>query len=122
MRRREVLALTAGAATARPAAAQQAKVPTIGVLFGGSAALLNAAFPAAFFAGLSEFGYHDGQNIAVEYRTAEGRYERLPALASDLVGRKADVIVAAASPPSLAAKAPTSTIPIVFGIAPDPVV
>ena len=121
MRRREVLALIGGAVTVRPVAAQQPKLPIVGVLFGGSAALIKAAF-AAFLPGLGELGYLDRGNIAIEYRTAEGRYERLPALASDLVDRKADVIVALASPASLAAKAVASTIPVVFVIAADPVV
>src|SRR5207253_1982225 len=105
---------------ARPVNAQQQKIATVGVLFGGSAALLKAGFPA-FLAGLGDFGYVDGHNIAIEYRIAEGRYERLPSLASDLVGRNADVIVALASPASLAAKAATSTMPVVFGIGADPV-
>src|SRR5207244_488267 len=110
-----------GAAVAtRPVGAQQPKVPIVGVLFGGSAALLKPNFPA-FVTGLGELGYTEGQNIAIEYHVAEGRYERLPALASDLVGRKADVIVGLASPASLAAKAATLMIPVVFAIGADPV-
>ena len=75
---------------------------------------------AAFSQGLSEIGYVEGQNLAIEYRWAEGRYDRLPALAADLVGRKVDVIVAAAHPGS-SGKSATSTIPIVFLIGDDPV-
>ena len=121
MRRRE-LVLGIGGAIFLPLAvrAQQPKEPIVGVLFGGSATLLKATF-SAFLTGLGEFGYRDGKNVTIRYRTAEGRYERLPALVSELVTGKADVIVALASPASMAAKTASSTVPVVFAIAGDPV-
>jgi putative ABC transport system substrate-binding protein len=96
-------------------------MPVIGFLSGGSPAPF-ASLVAAFHQGLSETGYVEGQNVTIEYRWAEGSYDRLPALAADLVGRKVDLIVAAAgSPSALAAKSATSTIPIVFTGIGDPV-
>ena len=95
-------------------------MPIVGVLFGGSAALLRQGF-APFLPGLGELGYRDGQNVTIQYRTAEGQYERLPALVSELVAGKANVIVALASPASMAAKTVSSTVPVVFAIAGDPV-
>jgi putative ABC transport system substrate-binding protein len=123
MRRRDlIVGLAASGLSAWPPVVrgQQPKVPIVGVLFGGSAALLRQAFPP-FLVGLGELGYRDGQDVTIEYRIAEGQYERLPALASDLVGRQVDVIFAGASPASLAAKTATSTIPVVFSIGADPV-
>jgi ABC-type uncharacterized transport system substrate-binding protein len=121
MKRREMLLLLTGALTAAHALrAQQKAMPVIGIL-GISSPGPFASFVAAFHQGLSETGYVEGQNVAIEYRWAEGRYDRLPALATDLVGRKVHVIAALGGPPAaLAAKSATSTIPIVFGSG-DPV-
>ncbi len=116
MRRRELMLLLGGAAISWPRAlrAQQKAMPVIGYLHTGSPDL-NSPFMAAFRQGLSETGYVEEQNVAIEYRWAESHYDRLPALAADLVGRKVDLIVApAATPAALAAKNATSTIPIVF--------
>ena len=122
MRRREFVILLAGAMGGWPPAApaQQKAMPVIGFLNVTSAGSL-APFVAAFRQGLSETGYVEGQNVAIEYRWAEGHYDRLPALAADLVGRKVDVIVAIAVSPTRAAKSATSTISIVFIIGGDPV-
>src|ERR1700726_1571589 len=116
MRRREFVWIAGGAAIARPvaASAQKAAMPVIGFLSGISPGSY-APFVAAFRKGLSEAGYVEGQNVVIEYRWAEGRYERLPELAVDLVGRKVDLIATSGGPRSaLAAKSATSTIPIVF--------
>jgi putative ABC transport system substrate-binding protein len=121
MRRRDLIALIGGATIFRPLAvlAQQKAMPVIGYV--GSASPAPAGL-VAFRQGLSETGYVEGQNVAIEYRWAEGHYDRLPALAVDLVGRRVDVIVASGGPASaLAAKSATSTIPIVFGVGADPV-
>jgi putative ABC transport system substrate-binding protein len=120
VKRRELLLLGGAMAAARPLRAQQRALPVIGFLSSRSPGEA-ATVVAAFHQGLAETGYVEGQNLAIEYRWAEGRYDRLPALAADLVGRKIDVIVAAGGTPSaLAAKSATSTIPIVFSSG-DPV-
>jgi putative ABC transport system substrate-binding protein len=120
MKRRELMLLLGGAMTAaRALRAQQKAMPVIGYLHYASPGP-NAPNVAAFHQGLSEIGYVEGQTVTIEYRWAEGRYDRLPALAIDLVGRKVDVIVAAGPPSARAAKSATSTIPIVFASA-DPV-
>jgi putative ABC transport system substrate-binding protein len=120
MRRREVLILLgSGLTVARPVGAQQKSMPVIGFLNGRSPGEA-AGIIAALQQGLSETGYVDGQNVAIEYRWAEGRYDRLPGLAADLVDHKVDVITTGGLPPARAAKNATSTIPIVF-LGTDPV-
>jgi len=120
MRRRELIFLLGGAMTAAHAlGAQQKAMPVIGYLSGASPGPY-APFVAAFHRGLTETGYVEEQNVAIEYRWAEGRYDRMPALAADLVGRTVDVIAAGGDTAVLAAKSATSTIPIVFFSGSDP--
>ena len=123
MRRRNVLTVLVGAMASLPliARAQQKAMPAIGVLTATSPGPSSAPFMGAFRQGLSEAGYVEGQNLVIEYRYAEGHYDRLPALAADLVARKVDLIMASNPPAALAAKSATSTIPIVFRGGPDPV-
>jgi putative tryptophan/tyrosine transport system substrate-binding protein len=125
LRRRDFITLIAGAAAAWPRAvrAQQPAMPTVGYLFSGVQQGGSADLAAAFRKGLSEEGYVEGQNVAIEYVWAEGRYERLPALAANLVGRQVTVIaVGGGTGPILAVKAATSKIPIVFLTGTDPIV
>jgi putative ABC transport system substrate-binding protein len=123
MRRRELLVLLGGATVLprRAAHAQQKAMPVIGFLSAISPGPA-APFVAGVRQGLSEAGWVEGQNVAIEYRWAEGRYDRLSALAADLVGLKVDVILASGGDVSaFAAKGATSTIPIVFAVGGDPV-
>jgi putative tryptophan/tyrosine transport system substrate-binding protein len=123
VKRREFLRLAGGAVAMGPlsARAQQSAMPVIG--------FLSSRFPdesagvaSAFRQGLAEAGYVVGQNIAIEYRWAEGHYDRLPALAAELVSQRVSAILAGGGPPAaFAAKAATTTIPVIFSAAPDPV-
>jgi putative tryptophan/tyrosine transport system substrate-binding protein len=122
MRRREFIACL-GSAAAWPVVgwAQQAAVPVVGYLGTQSAELDYTPATGPFLQGLKQTGYVEGQNVAIEYRWAENQNDRLPALAADLVRRRVAVIVTAGTPAALAAKAATTTIPIVFTTGADPV-
>jgi putative ABC transport system substrate-binding protein len=119
--RRDFISLLGGAAAAWPvgAHAQQAR-PMVGFVSGGSPGPF-AYLVRAFRQGLNETGFVEGQNLTIEFRWAEGRYERLPELVTDLIRREASVLAATTTPGALAAKAATTTIPIVFATDGDPV-
>src|SRR5262249_51196260 len=125
MRRRQFISLLGGAATSPiawplAARAQQAALPGIGYLNNGSPES-DASRLTGLRRGLNETGYVEGRNFVIEYRWAGNQADRLPALATELVQLRVAVIVAAGLPPALAAKAATTSIPIVFGVGADPV-
>jgi len=121
VRRREFITLISGVVAAWPLGASAQQLPVIGFLGSPSAAEW-VPFVSAFQRGLKETGYIEGENVAVDYRWADGQYDRLPALAAELVARQVAVIFAAGSAvPAVAAKAATTSIPIVFALGIDPV-
>jgi putative ABC transport system substrate-binding protein len=122
IRRREFMLALGGTVIAWPLAAraQQPAIPVVGFIRDGSAEA-NVRYMTAFRKGLNETGTVEGQNVTVEYHWLEGQYDRLPALMADLVRRQVAVIATTGNLPTLAAKAATATIPIVFGVGDDPV-
>ena len=121
MKRREFITLIGGAAAtwSRAARAQQSSKPVLGMLHARSPEE-STALVGALKRGLAEEGYVDGQNLTIEYRWGRGQYDRMPALAAELVGRPVNVILAGSEPSVLAAKAATSTIPLIFVVGSDP--
>ena len=121
MQRRKFIALAVGVAAAWPLAAHaQSKTPRIGFM-GNSTAALEANLVDAFREGLREHGYEEGRNIIIEYRWADGKYERFPALVAELIAAKVEVIVTAGTPAALAMKKATTTVPLVMVAVGDPV-
>ena len=121
MRRREFITLLGGVAVTWPlAASAQSKTPRIGFM-GNSTAALEANLVDAFREGLREHGYEEGRNIVIEYRWADGEYERFPALVAELIAAKVEVIVTAGTPAALAMKKATTTVPLVMVAVGDPV-
>ena len=122
MRRREFIALLGGAASAWPLAArtQQPAMPIVGFLH-ARAPETSVAQVEAFRRALAENGYVDGQNLSIEFRWARGQYDQLPAMAAELVRHPVDLLIGGSEPAAIAAKAATSTIPIIFSIGSDPI-
>ncbi len=121
MKRREFITLLGGVAATWPlAASAQSKTPRIGFM-GNSTAALEANLVDAFREGLREHGYEEGRNIVIEYRWADGNYERFPALVAELIAAKVEVIVTAGTPAALAMKNATTTVPLVMVAVGDPV-
>src|SRR5215469_12383997 len=122
MRRRDFVRAIVGSATAWPLAAraQQSAMPVVWYL-GGSSPAYRGHLLTAFWRGLRESGYVEGENVTIEYRWAQDQYDRLPDLAADLIRRHAQVIAATDTPSATAAKAATTTVPIVFASGADPI-